>query len=74
MTDLPRHLVGLAVMLLAAAVIGALFVLKIPPTNSEIAFMVLGAVMTWAGSVVQFHFGSSQGSKDKTEHLAGGDR
>lgn len=71
MKDLPRHLVGAVVMILAAMVLGAIFFFEIPEGNREVALLAIGIVFGWSGAVVTFHFGSSQGSKDKTDHLAG---
>ncbi len=62
-------LVGGAVMLLAVGIVVALFTLELPPGNREVALVVLGIVIGWGGAVVNYHFGSSQGSKRKTELL-----
>lgn len=68
--NLARNVVGLVVLALAVGVVTGLFFTPIPRGNSDIAMVVLGVVMGWAGSVVQFHFGTSEGSKSKTELLA----
>lgn len=70
MKDIPRHLVAIAVMGIAAALLWKLFHDAIPEENREIAMIAFGAALGWVGAIVQFHFGSSQGSKDKTDHLA----
>lgn len=70
MKDLPRHLVGATVMLIAALLIVGLFFAEIPEGNRDIAMVLLGIAMGWGGAVVQFHFGSSEGSKEKTNMLA----
>ena len=69
--NMSRNLVGAFAMLVAAGILVGLFLLEIPIGNKDVAMMALGAAMTWAGNVVQFHFGSSAGSKDKTDALAG---
>ena len=65
MTELPRHIVGAAVIALCTAMIAALFFVEIPEGNRDIAMVLLGIGMGWGGAVVQFHFGSSEGSKRK---------
>lgn len=65
MTELPRHIVGGCVIALCAAMIAALFFVEIPEGNRDIAMVLLGIGMGWGGAVVQFHFGSSEGSKRK---------
>lgn len=57
-------------MLMAALIVAALFFVPIPEQNQKIALVLLGVVIGWASSVVAFHFGSSQGSKDKTELMS----
>jgi hypothetical protein len=60
-------------MLMAATISAALFAFPIPPDNQDIAMVMLGIVLGWAGNVVQFHFGSSEGSKEKTALMADDD-
>ena len=42
-----------------------LFVFKIPIENKEMAYMLFGSLVTLSANIVNFHRGSSQGSKDK---------
>lgn len=42
-----------------------LFIKGVPPENKELAYMAFGSLITLCGTVVNFHRGSSQGSKDK---------
>lgn len=65
MSDLPRHIIGATVMALCAAMMASLFFVEIPEGNRDIAMVLLGIGMGWGGAVVQFHFGSSEGSKRK---------
>ena len=65
-----RNMVGAFAMLIAVGIITGLFLLEIPMGNREVAILALGAALTWAGNVVQYHFGSSEGSKSKTELIA----
>jgi len=66
----PRIAVGIYVLLVAAALMVALFLLELPEGNREIALVAFGIVLGWGSAVVQFHFGSSEGSKQKTEMMA----
>jgi len=49
--------IGLTAMLMTSSV---------PQENKELALMAFGSLVTLCGTVVNFHRGSSQGSKDKT--------
>ena len=68
--NLARNVVGLVVLALAVCVVAGLFFFPIPDGNHDIAMVILGVVMGWTGAVVQFHFGTSEGSKTKTEMMA----
>ena len=68
--ELPRHLTGCAVLLLAFGIVAGMFHWPIPEGNAEVALVVLGVAIGWAGSVVAFHFGTSEGSKRKTDLIA----
>ena len=70
MKSMPRHIVGIAVMLIAVGIIGLLFFVPLPDGNREVALVVLGVAIGWASSVVTFHYGSSEGSKEKSQMLA----
>lgn len=45
------------------------FMKGVPESNKELVYMALGSLITMSGSVLNFHRGSSQGSKDKTAEL-----
>lgn len=45
------------------------FVKGVPPENKELVYMALGSLLTMCGTVLNFHRGSSQGSKDKNAEL-----
>ena len=45
MTELPRHIVGAAVIALCTAMIAALFFVEIPEGNRDIAMVLLGMVL-----------------------------
>jgi len=71
MKNLSRNVVGAFALGMAAGILAGLFLIEIPAGNREVALVGLGMALGWAGSVVNFHFGSSAGSKDKTDLLAG---
>lgn len=68
--NITRNAVGGFTLLIAAGIIAALFLMEIPPGNRDVAMVALGVALGWAGAVVQFHFGSSEGSKAKTDLMA----
>jgi len=75
--NLPLHpyrlaatVIGFVVLALAIGIVAGLFLLEIPPGNRDVAMVILGVAIGWAGSVVSFFFGSSSGSARKTDILA----
>jgi hypothetical protein len=44
-----------------------LFMMDVPEANEKLLYTALGSLWTLVGTVVNFHRGSSQGSKDKGE-------
>jgi len=58
------------------AIIGAtiivgfvLFIVPIPDENKELAYTMFGSLLTMSATILNFHRGSTQGSKDKTKHM-----
>lgn len=45
------------------------FIKGVPEANKELVYMALGSLITMSGTVLNFHRGSSQGSKDKTSEI-----
>jgi hypothetical protein len=45
------------------------FIKGVPDTNKELVYMALGSLITMCGTVLNFHRGSSQGSKDKGSEI-----
>lgn len=45
------------------------FVKGVPEANKELVYMALGSLITMCGTVINFHRGSSQGSKDKANEI-----
>lgn len=48
------------------------FIIGVPEQNKSMAFTALGSLWTLTGTVVNFHRGSSAGSKAKTEEMMKG--
>jgi uncharacterized BrkB/YihY/UPF0761 family membrane protein len=46
-----------------------LFFVGVPEENKELAYTAFGSLLTLCGTVVNFHRGSSQGSKDKGDEV-----
>jgi hypothetical protein len=45
------------------------FMKGVPDANKELVYMALGSLITMSGTVLNFHRGSSQGSKDKATEI-----
>lgn len=45
------------------------FIKGVPEQNKELVYMALGSLITMSGTILNFHRGSSQGSKDKNAEL-----
>jgi len=65
-----------AAYILDFAIVGAtilmtwiVFFKGVPTENKEIAYMAIGSLITMCGTVLNFHRGSSAGSKSKTEEM-----
>jgi hypothetical protein len=62
---------ALGVVGLAFLLIGLLMFKNVPEDQQQIIIFALGFITSSAGQVLSFYFGSSQGSKDKTEEMRG---
>jgi len=58
--------VGLAFLLIAV-----LMFVDTPDNQQQLVIFALGFITSAAGQVLSFYFGSSQGSKDKSELMKG---
>ncbi len=67
----PRNLFGAIAFAVAALIVGFTLSPLVPIEKEEIALIVLGNVLSWPVIVLQFFFGSSSGSKEKSAALAG---
>ena len=45
------------------------FMKDVPEANKQLVYMALGSLITMCGTVLNFHRGSSQGSKDKNAEI-----
>lgn len=45
------------------------FMKGVPEQNKELVYMALGSLITMSGTILNFHRGSSQGSKDKANEI-----
>jgi hypothetical protein len=45
------------------------FIKGVPEANKELVYMALGSLITMCGTVLNFHRGSSQGSKDRANEI-----
>lgn len=51
--------------------LAALYLLPIPAENKDLIVFMLGQLSGFTGAVVAFNFGTTKGSADKTQLLAG---
>ena len=63
------YCLGGIIIVMALIIIIGLFFIKIPEENKDLLNMTIGVILSGFMAVVGFFFGSSQGSKDKTEAI-----
>ena len=60
-----------AILILGFLCLLTILVFKgIPPTNSDLLYLSVGALIGYAGAVVNYFFGSSLGSDKKTDIIS----
>jgi ABC-type siderophore export system fused ATPase/permease subunit len=64
-------ILALGVVGLAFVLIGILMFVDTPDDQQQLVIFALGFITSAAGQVLSFYFGSSQGSKNKTEEIKG---
>ena len=72
MKNLPEiymYVLGALITIGFFVLLGLLIFKGVPDENKEVLYLVIGALISSFTGVVQFFFGSSKGSKDKTKHL-----
>lgn len=67
--ELGLYVIALAVFVGLGYVTSKLFGIEIPANNREPLMLVIGFLIAKAGTVVDYFFGSSKGSSDKTDLL-----
>lgn len=70
-SDTNLYVLAWAVVVGFFLLLGLLLKFDIPAEQSPVVFMLFGALSTGFGQVLQYFFGSSKGSSDKTDVLAG---
>lgn len=68
--DISQVVVGFLVMLSFMVVLWALFKIEMPPSNRDLALILLGVLGAKFGDVVAYHFNSSKGSSEKTDIIS----
>lgn len=66
------YVIDVAIIAGALTMTFVVFIIGVPEQNKSMAFTALGSLWTLTGTVVNFHRGSSAGSKAKTEELMKG--
>jgi drug/metabolite transporter (DMT)-like permease len=64
------YLLGIIILIGFMALLGILIFIGIPEQNSELLYLAVGALITMAVGVVNYFYGSSKGSADKTEIMS----
>ena len=66
------YVIDVAIIAGALTMTFVVFIIGVPEQNKSMAFTALGSLWTLTGTVVNFHRGSSAGSKAKTEEMMKG--
>ena len=61
---------GAIIMICFFVVLGLLIFKAMPDQNKDVLYLIIGALIGFAGSVVNYFYGSSKGSSDKSELLS----
>jgi cytochrome c biogenesis protein CcdA len=67
--DLAMYILGAIIVLGFFGLLGMLIIKGIPQTNEQLLNIAIGTLLAAFGTVVGYFYGSSSGSKDKTELL-----
>jgi hypothetical protein len=68
--DINLYVLSWVLVLGFFVLVGLLMFRQLPPDSTGVVFMLFGALSTGFGQVMQYFFGSSKSSSDKTELLA----
>ena len=69
--DIYMYALGGIIVMSILVIIGLLIFYEMPAGNREPLLLILGTLVGSFSSVVNFFYGSSKGSADKTELIAG---
>lgn len=70
-TDINFYVLAWVIVVCFFGLIGVLMFVEIPPKQTEVMFMLFGTLSAGFGAVIQYFFGSSKGSADKSAQLLG---
>ena len=65
--DLAMYILGAIIVVGFFGLLGMLIVKGVPETNEQLLNIAIGTLLAAFGTVVGYFYGSSLGSKDKTE-------
>lgn len=68
--DIYMYGLGAIVVVAMIAVVALLIFMPVPAINKDLLNIVLGVLISQFASVIQYFFGSSQGSKDKGDIIS----
>lgn len=69
-TDINFYVLAWVIVVGFFGLIGVLMFVEIPPKQNEVMFMLFGTLSAGFGAVIQYFFGSSKGSAEKTDRIA----
>jgi hypothetical protein len=64
-----RFILGCAVVAVGAVFFLGLLFFPVPKDNVRVVDMVAGLVLGWGAAVIQYYFGTSEGSVAKSEQI-----
>lgn len=66
------YILGAFVVTLCFFLVYLLISIAVPESNRSIIDVAFGLILGWGGAVVNYFFGTSKGSSDKTKIMANG--
>lgn len=72
-TEITRGVLALAVALSVGVCLYLLFVIPMPQTSHDLILVIIGAMVATFKDIISYYFGSSDGSKKKTDLLLKGE-
>jgi hypothetical protein len=64
-----RFVLGATIIAVSVALVAARMFLPIPEGMHQAVDTLIGLILGWGGAVVQFYFGTSEGSVAKSEQI-----